>query len=254
MNFPMLADFALRLAGGMAALLLMTPRRVVPPTFFRTHCQVILGLLALAWLDLAREGPGRGMDTVAAGAVAVAYLATVCWGLGLVRFALPLTAVVVATAGALLVWAAREASPGLWALNGAGRLASAFLMGSTLTAMLLGHHYLTAPAMSIDPLRRFVRCMAWGLGARTALAAAGLATWSAGGVGTGPGGGASTLFLAVRWGMGLAGPALATYLAWETVRIRSTQSATGILYIAMTLVLFGELSALVLSRGVGVIF
>ena len=254
MSFPMLADFALRLAGGMAALLLMTPWRVVPPRFFRTHCQVILGLLALAWLDLAREGPGGGMDGVAAGATAVAYVATVCWGLGLVRFGIPVTAVVAATAGALLVRASWEPTPALWALDAAGRLASAFLMGSTLTAMLLGHHYLTAPAMSIAPLRRFVRCMAWGLGVRTALAAAGLATWLSGGVvATGHGGDASPLFLAVRWGMGLVGPALATYLAWETVKIRSTQSATGILYIAMTLVLFGELSALVLSRGVGVI-
>ena len=254
MAFPMLADFALRLAGGMAALLLLTPWRIVPPAFFRTHCQVILGLLALAWLDLAREGPGGGMDGVAAGAAGVAYMATVCWGLGLVRFALPVTAVIAAAAGALLVWASAGPAPALWALNAAGRLASAFLMGSTLTAMLLGHHYLTAPAMSIDPLRRFVRCMAWGLGVRTLLAAAGLAAWASGSLPTGPGGDASPLFLVVRWGMGLAGPALATYLAWETVRIRSTQSATGILYIAMTLVLFGELSALVLSRGVGVIF
>ena len=47
------------------------------------------------------------------------------------------------------------------------------------------------------------------------------------------------------------GPAVATYLTWKTVKIRSTQSATGILYIAMTLVLFGELTAMVLSRGVG---
>ena len=38
------------------------------------------------------------------------------------------------------------------------------------------------------------------------------------------------------------------------MQIRSTQSATGILYIAMTLVLFGELSALILAREVGVVF
>jgi hypothetical protein len=38
------------------------------------------------------------------------------------------------------------------------------------------------------------------------------------------------------------------------VEIRSTQSATGILYIAMTLVLFGELTALILSRDAGIVF
>jgi hypothetical protein len=53
--------------------------------------------------------------------------------------------------------------------------------------------------------------------------------------------------------MGVAGPLLATVLAWKTVAIRSTQSATGILYIAMTLVLFGELSALILARQIGVV-
>ena len=50
------------------------------------------------------------------------------------------------------------------------------------------------------------------------------------------------------------GPLLATVLTWKTVEIRSTQSATGILYIGMTLVLFGELSALILARGAGVVF
>jgi hypothetical protein len=45
--------------------------------------------------------------------------------------------------------------------------------------------------------------------------------------------------------MGFAGPVLATILAWKTVQIRSTQSATGILYAAMALVLFGELTSLI---------
>jgi hypothetical protein len=120
--------------------------------------------------------------------------------------------------------------------------------------MLLGHHYLTAPTMSIKPLERFVRCMAWGLGARVALAALGWWLWHQGMDGShGPGRG-SSFFLAIRWGMGFAGPALATFLTWKTVAIRSTQSATGILYIAMTLVLFGELTALILARDAGIVF
>ncbi len=55
-------------------------------------------------------------------------------------------------------------------------------------------------------------------------------------------------------GVGFVGPLVATVLAWKTVQIRSTQSATGILYIAMTLVLFGELTGLILSRGGGIMF
>ena len=61
------------------------------------------------------------------------------------------------------------------------------------------------------------------------------------------------MFLLMRWGMGFAGPFLATILAWKTVQIRSTQSATGILYAAMALVLFGELTSLIGARDGGLI-
>jgi hypothetical protein len=139
-------------------------------------------------------------------------------------------------------------------LEAAGRLASAFLLGATLTAMLLGHYYLTAPTMSIAPLKQFVRCMAWGLGARALLAALGWWLWQEGTDGSHGPGQVSGFFLAIRWGMGFAGPALATLLTWKTVAIRATQSATGILFIALTFVLFGELTALILARDAGVLF
>ena len=58
--------------------------------------------------------------------------------------------------GGILVAVSRDPRAEAWALTACGRLASAFLMGSTFTAMLLGHHYLTAPAMSISPLPRHV--------------------------------------------------------------------------------------------------
>lgn len=247
----MLADFALRLAGGLAALLLVTPWRAVPLLFFRTHCQVILGLLVLAALDLSRAGGDRTVVAVVAGLAVLAYLASVAWGLGIPRVAVPLTFLIAAGSVGLMVAASRAPAPAVWGLNAAGRTASAFLLGSTLTAMLLGHYYLTAPAMSIDPLRRFVRCMAGALVVRGLLGAIGVWEWRSG---HGMSHSVSTLWLASRWGVGFAGPVLATFLAWRTVQIRSTQSATGILYTAMIMVLFGELTALILSRGTEVIF
>ena len=42
---------------------------------------------------------------------------------------------------------------------------------------------------------------------------------------------------------GLAGPALLSYLTWETAKIRSTQSATGILYVDFFTVVVGEVLA-----------
>jgi len=254
MPMPMLADFALRLAGGLAALLLLTPWRKVPPSFFRTHCLVILGLLVLAALDASRAGVGGTVLAAVVAAAALSYVAAVAWGLGLPGLGVPVTALVVLACAGELVAVSRAADAGLWALNASGRLASAFLLGSTLTAMLLGHQYLTAPAMSIDPLRRFVRCVGWGLGLRAALAAAGLGLWAWGAPTGVTSATVSPLFLGVRWGMGLLGPAVAAVMTWKTVEIRSTQSATGILYIAMTLVLFGELTALVLTREAGVVF
>jgi hypothetical protein len=251
----MLADFAIRLACGLAMLLLLAPWRVIPPAFFRTHCQVILGLLVLAALDLAHDGVHGTVPACVIAAAVLAFLASVVWGLGLPRVGVPLTALLVCASGAVLVGVSRGSGWELGLLNATGRLASSFLMGATLTAMLLGHYYLTAPTMSIAPLKRFVRCMAWGLGARVFLAGLGWMAWYSGWTGTPTpgGGGPAALFLAIRWGMGVLGPLLATVLAWKTVEIRSTQSATGILYIAMTLVLFGELGALILARDMGVI-
>ncbi len=138
----------------------------------------------------------------------------------------------------------------LWSLDAAVRLSSGFLLGSTLTAMLLGHHYLTAPAMSIDPLKRAVIFMACALSIRSILAGAGLAISP--GEPAAPDAGVgfidAGMFMAARWGMGFVGTAIAIYMTWRTAQLRSTQSATGILYIAMIFVLFGELTSMILAQ------
>jgi protein NrfD len=143
----------------------------------------------------------------------------------------------------------------LLALNTASRAASGFLLGAVLCSMLLGHYYLTAPAMTVAPLKRTIALIAWGLAARSLLAGIG---WSiaraglAGHLSSTSDQGAMVLFFG-RWGMGFAAAGIATYMTWKTAQIRSTQSATGILYITMIFVLFGELSSLVLSGRYGVI-
>jgi hypothetical protein len=244
MTLPMLADFAIRLDGGLAAMLAVASWREVPIGFFRTHCQVILGLAVLATLAATRPPFEPVVFGLVLTIAILSFAATLAWGLGLPGLGVPSALAIAATATVVLSLTAEGGSWDRWALNAASRLASACLLGSTLTAMLLGHYYLTAPAMSIEPLRRFVRWMAASLVVRTALACGALLLLptSSGGSTIGP------LFVAMRWGMGIAGFGLATFLAWRTVEIRSTQSATGILYIAMTLLLFGELSSLILAR------
>src|SRR5262249_45539050 len=100
---PMLAEFSISLAGGLAGCLLATPWRVVPPRFFRTHGQIILGLLVLAALAMAPTSSGRVVLGLVVSSAILAYLATVAWGLGLPRLAVPVTSAIVAAAAALLV-------------------------------------------------------------------------------------------------------------------------------------------------------
>ena len=123
--------------------------------------------------------------------------------------------------------------------------------------MLLGHYYLTAPAMTIEPLKRTIALIAWGLcgalGARLdrlgdrARRAMSAQASSRRAIRT-----RWCIFFG-RWGMGFLAAGIATYMTWKTAQIRSTQSATGILYITMIFVLFGELMSLVLSGRYGVI-
>jgi len=53
----------------------------------------------------------------------------------------------------------------------------------------------------------------------------------------------SGVFFWQRVLFGLFGPALLSYLTWETAKIRATQSATGILYVDFFTVVVGEVLA-----------
>jgi hypothetical protein len=123
-----------------------------------------------------------------------------------------------------------------------GDLTSAAVLGSALTAMLIGHSYLIAPAMSLVPLYRMLTALAVSLVLRAGAATAELWLWTADG-GTARLTKEMTLWLAVRWIVGLIGPLVLCWLAWETTRIRSTQSATGIVYVVVILCFLGELTS-----------
>jgi hypothetical protein len=251
----MLADFAVRLAFGLAVALLLTAWRSGPLFVFRAQALVVLGLLVLAALDQARHrGQSWAFWLLVAGAV-LSYIAAVAWGLGASSLGKSAAALVALAAALWTAGASQSTIAPFWALGAASRLASGFLMGATLAAMLLGHSYLISPTMSIGPLKRLVNVMAWALLARLLLAGAGL--WLARNgpfaAGTAPVLASQGLVLVARWGLGFGGTAGGTYMAWKTVQLKSTQSATGILYITMIFVLFGELTSLWISGASGVI-
>jgi hypothetical protein len=157
-------------------------------------------------------------------------------------------------AGGAAVWFG--APPSAHGLVAAVDVSSILLLGSAAAAMTLGHYYLVIIDLPILALRRLtvmliaslvVRALFVGLlvvgpvhagYAEAGQVAAGV--WSADGV-----------FVWMRILFGIAGPFSLVYFIWRTVEIRSTQSATGILYVQLFLVLAGELLAKYLRVAVG---
>jgi len=122
------------------------------------------------------------------------------------------------------------------------------MSGTALMDMLLGHAYLTASKMTIAPFRRLNLVVAAMLVIRAVLAGAATIAmprdvWMREG-----------LFILTRWLVGLLVPAVFIYMAHDCIKRRSTQSATGILYVAGVLIFIGEIVALYLVRSTGLPF
>lgn len=123
------------------------------------------------------------------------------------------------------------------------------MTGLVLMDMLLGHAYLTAARMTIAPFRRLNIALAAAVAARVLLSIGALLVqsrypiemfWQRFG-----------LYIGTRWFIGLLVPAILVYMAHDCIRRRSTQSATGILYVTGVLIFIGELIALHLTRETG---
>ena len=128
----------------------------------------------------------------------------------------------------------------------ASQVLGGLLLGAITVAWLLGHAYLTATKMTIGPLRHFSRLLSLSIAARIAfmVISIGLAWHLSRG---GPPSivtrlEASWLILLLRVGVGLIAVAVFAYMVADCVRLRSTQSATGILYFGSVFALIGELA------------
>jgi protein NrfD len=133
-------------------------------------------------------------------------------------------------------------------LTAASFITSAALLGGACTAMVLGHWYLILPSMEIGLLQRIVRFHLTSLVARVVLVACVVAAVAGGAMAARIdlahyATSAAGVFLWQRVLFGLAGPAVLGWLTWETAKIRSTQSATGILYVDFFTVIVGEVLA-----------
>ncbi len=217
----------------------------VPPAYLRFALRGAAALLGLAALA------GRGVPE----AVLLAALALSALWLGRksARAGNGLLVAGLGAAGAISM--PLLASPPAPLIAVAAGASGAFLLGAVAATMLLGHWYLVDTSLSIRPLAVGALLVEAGAWARMAVVALILAT-----------GGyealrllrpediiysTNALFFSFRTVTGLLAPVVLAFLIRRTVRIRSTQSATGLLYVALILTLFGELTAAFLEMVTG---
>ena len=119
----------------------------------------------------------------------------------------------------------------------------AIVVGAVTMGMILGHWYLVTPRLPEQPLREmtFVLLLALGFQALLLIPSLTLPRDAIANsldtpIGLNP-------FFWMRVGGGLAFPFALAYMAFDSSGIRAMQSATGLLYIAMALVISGEVLA-----------
>lgn len=251
------------------ALGLLATLFFVPPQAGTRYFKLCSGIAAfmltsavyLAWrrygLDGGATAPGGAayatVLATATGALVACVLYNRAVHFGWQRLFAPLLvlALVCGVAGAIA-----GAAPGQRLLIAATDLTSILLLGAAAAAMILGHFYLVVIDLPIRALRVLTVLLIVALGLRAVVVGAlllgpvavgledarrvALGLWSPDGV-----------FVWMRVLFGIVGPLSLVWFIWKTVEIRSTQSATGILYVQLFLVMSGELLAKYLRVAAG---
>lgn len=240
------------LAGTVALLLVTEIRRDVPRGFFQ-----FMGVTCVLTLLLAVGARGGLPETLSAAAGPdVPALLTALAGLALYTvftFRGESTWRLVAGAVSLvgLTTALIAGILGHFAVTGptlTGTLAlasfglAALALGSSMLGMLLGHWYLVAPLLSSAPLIRINAILIVTLIAQGALIAYLVTGPSPSGLSIldfGP-----VFWIRVLFGIGF--PVVMAAFVWYSCHIRAMRTATGILYLATTSVLMGDVAAKVM--------
>jgi hypothetical protein len=232
-----LSQFLLRLSFGLAVGMAVTSSRKVSSGFFRNHLYVTLGLTTLAALVLSQTySVAAALATTAA---VLSFTGAAAWLYEADRLGRTL---IMAVAGCSLAAGCAPIWPDPW--RSTAFVTSGLVLGITFASMLLGHWYLNAPGMELAPLRRLLAFAALAIAVQMIVGGTGLiceaSRRSTVGVDW-------LLFITLRWSFGLFGVLGLLWMAWQTLKIPNTQSATGILYVAVIGVFIGELTGLLLS-------
>jgi hypothetical protein len=193
--------------------------------------RVLLAILALGALGYSislfrgRRAPILGIGTLLAG-LGTLVAGALTWGGGVIG-AVPLAVQLVILAGAI---------------------------GGSFAGMILGHWYLVTPKLSTGPALALTRGLLWVVALQVALFAA----WVGFGGGQnlapfGPLGGPWAQFVWLRLVVGLIFPLIVTWAAGQTVKTRSMESATGLLYIDVGAIAAGTILAAGLYFGAGLL-
>ena len=240
----LLTQFLLRLAFGLAVGMAVTSSKQVTSGFYRNHLYVILGLTTLAAMVLAKFSP-IGMWIAIAAAV-ISYIGSAAWLYETKRFG-KLTLWLVAgctIAAALLSQSTVGTTEHAAWWSPLSVATSGLVLGLVFASMLLGHWYLNAPGMELAPLRKLLAASAIAVMTQSVVVGVGLVAE----ISVRPSVTASwLLFVLLRWSFGLCGVLALLWMARRTLEIPNTQSATGILYVAVLGVFIGELTGLLLS-------
>jgi len=244
--FLFLAELA---AGGLIVTTILDWDGEVSAGFLFLNGTFLLGFLALGiWLrtvlpagrmvDYAAARPSLGAEVWVWSLVALLAAAQLLCiridrrgvgrGMGVLVIAASLAAI--GTSSAAYGSPASGAAP-----LAATLLAGALALGAVWSGMMLGHWYLVTPLLAPRPLLRLNGGMAALAGVQGALTVWAL---SSGGVDDA----VSWLFW-LRIGVGIAIPIALALPIWRTARVRSMMSATGLLYVALGMVLSGEIIA-----------
>jgi protein NrfD len=233
--------------------------------FFRFNAGLAALLVVAAFTFRPPEASATEWGRVAFGALIVLeaalviYWATIGRTLASIRPAIAVTGVVAGIVALVTqAIASTTGGPPVQAMTIISFFSSALLLGGACTAMILGHWYLVIPSLQVSHLQSIVKLHMASMALRVLVVAAAIfvafASWE-------PGLGPSFrhyifsvagIFFWQRVLFGLVGPAVLSYLTWETAKIRSTQSATGILYVDFFTVVVGEVLAKYLFLATGV--
>lgn len=227
--------YFLQLSVGCIALLPVVPWRSVGKGYYVMMLSIGLGLAFVAGL-FRLETPLVIYGTLVAVALGSWWSAKGEWAWAITLFAAFKGVTTVLMDAARSVEFAHSPAASI-PLLGFNFLAGTLLLGSVLSAMLLGHWYLVVRDLPVEPLRRMTLLFFGALGARLAATVAAFLLDPVGGKAVAD---RSFLFVLVYGLFSLGSPIGMSWMIWGTVRIRSTQAATGILYGVTAFILMGE--------------